>query len=169
MPVELTDLRSITRDSDTCLTTVYIKMSQEERRVEWLVFGQAQIRIHHRPSSIWLTAYLKDGATDFEHDSAYALRLPLIGLEFEGVRYHTTMLKAWIDPNEEDEDGDFHVPRPGYNPMELDEAEVCKECEEQHIIVPEDFYVPPFNKELFDLVRGKEVDIRIGQSHAEAE
>jgi hypothetical protein len=163
--IEENDLRSITRESERCLTVVTLHLNWE-KRVTWLKLGQVQLR-HQRDShdGRWrLEAYLPAGVTDFEHDSAYLIKLPLIGVVFEGIDYHQTKLIAWVDSSEP---RDFHVPLPGYNPMEHPKAFVCDEkdggyrCKTPHKIIPEDLYVPPFNRELFDAVKGKKVEILV--------
>ena len=171
-----TDLRSITRDSERCLTTVILH-ADWETRVTWLEFGQASLhrQKESRHDGRWrLEAYLTEGVTDFEHDSAYALKLPLIGLQLNdlAVHYHSTHLVAWVDPEDSD---NFRVPDPGYNPAKHKDAYVCKdkrcldERKKGHIIIPEGFYVPPVNQELYKLVRGKRVEIRIGPTFKEKE
>ena len=159
--VELTDLRSITRRSDKCVTHVDLYDRKECRLTPWLIFGEAQMRIdepRYGGRIVWLESYLASGVTDFEHDSAYALRLSLVGLEFRDIAYHYARFNAIIDP-----DGDnFHVPMPGYNPMQEKGALMCEDCKEPHIIVPEGFYVPRFNRELYAAVKGMTVEISIG-------
>lgn len=162
---ETTDLKDISRAPDRCQTIVTLVLDWDTK-LRWLVLGESRIRTQRdRPDGRWrLEAYLKAGVTDFEHDSAYALRLPLIGVHFEGVEYHQTRLTAWVDPNEAD---DFHVPKPGYNPMKHPKIHVCKgeHCTRDdpsgHIIVPEGLYVPPFEADLYRAVRGKQVEILI--------
>lgn len=163
--LEKTDIRGITRMSDRMLTTVELGHRQE-KRIEWLILGQCQVN-YNEPTKTWaLEARMTSGVTDFEHDSAYALRLPLIGLTFEAVYYHQTKLNAWVDPEFDRHEGDnFRVPLPGYNPMEHPRATKCKDshCESKgHVIIPEGFWLPPFNKALFDAVRGRQVTISIG-------
>lgn len=158
MKVELTDLTEITRNNKVARTVVYLDIGYGEK-IQWLTLGQAEVR--NEGKICWLAAYLPEGVSDFEHDSAYALRLPLIGLKLEHVWYHTTYLTAWVDPNDAES---FHVPLPGYNPMKLPGASICKEkyCGNKHPMVPEGHYVPPHNKELFEAVRGKKLEIVIG-------
>ena len=122
---ETTDLRDIGRASDCCLTVVTLYLDWETK-LRWLVLGESRLRTQRdRPDGRWrLEALLKAGVTDFEHDSAYALGLPLIGVHFDGIEYHQTKLTAWIDPNEAN---GFHVPKPGYNPMTHPEAHVCND------------------------------------------
>ena len=163
-PIKPTDLRAITRRSATCLTVVSIKWDWQTE-INWLTFGEAQLRHHERLGTHELMAYLTNGVTDFEHDSAYALSLPLIGLRFTRLDYHSTYFDAWVDPSHDVNRG-FRVPRPGYNPMEHPESIMCKDkknCTDGHIIVPEGHYLPPYDKELFRLVAGKRVEIVITQ------
>jgi hypothetical protein len=171
-----TDLREISRESDICSTVVRLSLdwNRDDARppvIDWLKFGQANLRRQIDSSHdgrYRLEAYLKEGVTDFEHDSAYALRLPLVGVQLSTlpVLYHNTILVGWVDSAQDEDYEDFHVPRPGYNPMKHPEAHICKSeyCkrDEEHIIVPEGFYVPPFDQELFDFVKGKRVEIIMG-------
>ena len=176
MKVKVTDLRSIGRYSDRLETVVTVNVGDwmDRKSVEWLRLGAAslqRIENHRRPNSWYLSAHLGSGpdagvegmATDFEHDSAYACRMPLIGLELEMVRDHSLFAAAWVDPDALD---DFKVPLPGYNPLAHPKAFVCeaKRCiegseGEKHIIVPEGHYMPETNPELYELVRGKRVEI----------
>lgn len=162
---EYTDLRSVTRYSDQCETTVYLFDKMGVDSFKWLHFGQANLDSHDRKKTHTLKAYLA-GATDFEHDSAHALQLPLIGLTFEHLFYHRVCFLAWIAPDAgPDPDGrwaDFHVPRPGYDPRKHEDAEECTVCETKHIVVPEGFYLPPFDNELYQAVKGRRVEVRIG-------
>lgn len=181
-----TDLRSITRHSDrmTCIVTMDLGYDREGRsqRLTWLQAGEAQIRRLNRDEGTWwLAAHLADNACDEEHDTAWAFRLPLIGLSLAElvVEYSKTHFVAWVDPNQSMDDrrgrSDFHVPRPGYNPMKHKDAEICdgiynekkhKYCKwndkKKHAIVPSGFYVPPFDPELYEAVRGKKVTIVLG-------
>lgn len=160
MEIEQVDLTSITRDSNTCRAIVKLKLGRHKSIDWWLKFGQAQLR--NEDNLCWLTAYINNDVTDFEHDSAHALRLPLIGLKFDSVCYHSSKFTAWVDPDGEDE---FRVPLPGYNPAEHPDAVKCTQCKTAHIIVPEGYYLPPFNKELYNKVRGKKVYISIGPNN----
>lgn len=156
------DIRAITRRSDSCLTTVTVHLDWQTR-LRWLVFGEAQIQRLKR--NFLLKAYLPAGVTDFEHDSAYALRLPLVGLELDDllVNYQQTHLVAFVDPSEPK---DFRVPRAGYDPLKMDGTVTCShgECKKSpHLIVPEGHYAgPPFDRELYEAVRGKRVEIVAG-------
>ncbi len=100
--------------------------------------------------------------TDPEHDSAYALSLPLVGVEFGDISYHTAEFSGWVDNC--DPHG-FHVPDPGYNPLQDKGVVICKvypDCKRKpHKVVPEGFFVPPVNPTLYQKVRGMRVTIRI--------
>lgn len=165
----VTDLRGITRYSDRCVTRVAIRIDWS-KTVEWLICGQSDLTraSDTRQDGRWrLTARMGDGTTDFEHDSAYAFQLALIGLQLDSlaVNCHISNFVAWVDPN--DPDG-FRVPRPGYDPSKHPESHRCKDRQcaangnKDHIILPEGFFVPPFDAELYKLVRGKQVSISIG-------
>jgi len=163
---ELTDLTGITRDSDSCLTRVFISDKYGMNRMEWLRFGQASMNDHDRRKMTILKSYL-DGATDFEHDSAYALQLPIIGVYFDSLFYHTVTFGGWIAPDAGGSFAFFHVPRPGYDPRKHEDSVECSDCKEKHIIVPEGLYVPPFDPELYAAVRGCRVEVVIGPAKKE--
>jgi len=168
---ELTDLKAITRNSDRCLTRIFISDKYGMNQREWLRFGQCQMDDHDRKKTTTIKAYLLN-ATDFEHDSAYALQLPVVGLYFDSLFYHTVTFGAWVAPDAgPDKDGrwaSFHVPRPGYDPQQHEESKECSDCHcDRHIIVPEEFYVPPFDNELYQAVRGCRVEIRVGPAEKE--
>lgn len=183
-----TDLCAITRRPDRFLTTVDIDLGWDEEsgdrsKIRWLTFGECELRTDSKRSAR-LEAHLKGSTCDFEHDTAWALRLPLIGLQLAdvGVWHSRTHFTAWVDPDAGGSMPDFHVPRPGYNPMAHPEAEICdgiydekkrKYCKwnegKKHIIVPEGFYVPPFDRELYEVVRGKRVEISTGPTLKDVE
>lgn len=160
--VETTDLRSITRGSEKVRTTVKLYGDDGWSKDTWLVLGECHIRpVRDHFDGRWtFSAYLPEGVTDFEHDSAYAIKLPLTGLTFEGVEYGDTTLFAWVAVYESE---DFRVPDPGYNPMQHPEAQRCTSCKKnKHLIVPEGFFVPPANQTIFEKVRGRKIQITIG-------
>ncbi len=73
---------------------------------------------------------------------------------------------------------DASASRPGYDPTRHPKATICGEKKpccwrdgEPHVIVPEGFYVPPVDIELYQLVSGKEVEIVLGAAidHPEVE
>ncbi|NIT79617.1 MAG: hypothetical protein GWN58_33205 [Anaerolineae bacterium] len=159
------DLRDISRGADKCLTTVTIRMGEWWDRATdqpWLKFGMADIRHFGDTDFPWwrLAAYLKSGATDFEHDSAFALRLPLATLDYTFTMNHGSRFLGIVHPDMADE---FHVPLAGYSPLE--KANLCPHCKETeaHLMVPEGNYVPPFEAELWEAVRGRPVVIHLGR------
>lgn len=161
--VKPTDLRAITRRADSCLTTVTLHMAWN-LNLEWLTFGEANIRRVANEGSDELIARIGDDVTDDEHDAAYALILPLIGLRFRRLDYHVAHFEAWVDPNPES----FRVPRQAYDPAKDPQAHKCtsKSCGTPHIIVPADLYQPPRDPELHALVAGKRVSLAIEQPPA---
>jgi hypothetical protein len=161
--VKPTDLRAITRRADSCLTTVIVHMAWNVN-LEWLTFGEANIRHIANEGSDELIARIGDGVTDDEHDAAYALILPLIGLRFHRLDYHTVHFEAWVDPNPES----FRVPRHGYDPAKNTQAHLCtsKTCHVPHIVVPVDGYQPPRDLGLHALVAGKRISIAVAQPPA---
>lgn len=157
---ELIDLTAITRKPHVARTIVSIY--DDYRPHEWLVFGAAQFN-HMEKMHMWsLNARMAAGITDFEHDSAYALKLPLIGLEFEGVLYdHYVRFNAFIAPDALD---DFCVPTSSaYNPTTLPGGGPCTTCKgkDKHLLVPDGYFVPPRDPALYELVRGKRVEISL--------
>lgn len=146
----------ITKQSRPGFTRVDLIL--DHRDVTWIRLGQSQLRYHEGMSAWRLGAYLGN-LTDPEHDSAYLLRLPLIGVEFKGVDYGIAQVNAWIHPT----DGyEFRVPDADYTP----ETERCVTCKgkNSHLMVDGDHYCPPHNKELYDSVRGLQVRIYMGQA-----
>ncbi len=166
-PTPTIDLRPITRDPHLCRPSFTLHWDWETEST-WIMAGQCQLRTDRKPDSISLDARM-DGATDREHDAAYAFQLPIIGHRFEDVLYHVTTLTAWISPNAL---SNFHVPASTFKPKGYDlrnhpESYNCESCkgDDAHIIVP--YFVPPVDAELYKLVRGKRVTIRIGPPHEE--
>lgn len=159
-----TDLRSVNRESDQVECRVYISTDEDNHprgdMKKWLVLGQVGLRLDLNPTR--LQAYLPEGVTDFEHDSAWAMLLPLIGVKLESLRYHTTVIEAYVAPRALDE---FCVPWPGYNPMEEEGAETCEyeRCKDDpHMMVGEDRYTPYSDPTLYEAVEGRLVRIHIG-------
>jgi len=164
-----TDLRSITRDSDRYETRVLIQgdeyhelhgVSEEhDPRTLWLKFGRSELRMAEREGrSAVLQARVTYGVTDREHDSAWAICLPLIDVKMEGVMNGRTWITACIAPRGRN---DFRVPWPGYDPTKHPDAYTCKECEKRHKVVPEG-YQPCVDAHLYQHVQGRRVSISIG-------
>jgi len=159
-----TDLTSITRSADKVKTVVYLCDEFGHRELKWLVFGECCLlpaRENQRPTRWLLQAYLGHGATDWEHDSAYALRVPLTALDMQMVMGSNVMLGAVIDGRNPD---DFRVPPPDYNPIAAGEVCDSDSCERKHIIVPEGCYLPAPNLKLLPEVMGRQVEISIYNS-----
>jgi len=159
----LIDLRPITRESGRYQTVVRLYRDQFYSK-RWIIFGQGRlIKVSRAGISQWICdAYLTEGVTDFEHDSAYAISIPLVGVEFQGIYYGCSEFSAII--NAQSPDG-FNVPCTGYDPMSLPNARTCTSgrCEDDpHIIVPEGHYIPPHNADLFKQVGGRFVQITFG-------
>lgn len=155
--IQLLDLRPISRSSDLCEVTVTLENIQHLRNFLWIRAGQADLRLERRQ---WLNVRGPDGVTDSEHDSVHILSLPLIGVTMQHVFSHNVTISAYIDPSEVQ---DFRVPPPDYDPTKHPEAYTCKDprCERPHIISPR-CYQAPVNPDLFEIVRGKKVEIVFG-------
>jgi len=172
-----TDLRTITRRSDKCQTVIYLCDYLGHAKWKWLIFGEMQLRSHDRNAQRhYVSAYLGQGATDVEHDSALALQFPVLGLKFEHLWYHTTVFSAIVDPLHDGQDeemdemtrGEFRVPGPGYDPMKLSGASICDygQCQ-PHPIVPEGYYLPPHDPKLHLAVAGRYIEIHVGVAREE--
>ena len=151
---ELLDLRSVTRDADTFTTTVLIRDPETYRSVVWIKAGKADLR--NEGDQQFLRIRLDYGVTDFEHDSAIAVNIDLIGLKFESVYNGTLCAKAWIATEKESM---FRVPQSGYNPSEADDVLTCESCKKPHPLVE---YLPEENHKLWHKLRGSQIEIRLG-------
>lgn len=172
--LQLTDLRSVTRNPERFRTEVTVNLGWSNKVgkhggihwFKWLVFGECSLRQNEgseKPASWWLQAHLTAGVTDGEHDSAQAVRLPLIGVTFGSIYHHRVQVYAYVQPSASQLfEPDFHVPLPGYNPVEGDDVHICKSCEEPHPMVN---YIPEHNAELYQLVEGRPVRIYIGDPY----
>lgn len=153
------DLRSVTRGEDV-LTRVFLKPPYDAR-IRWIEAGEVSLsRRGSREIPVWtLTSYLKGGITDPEHDSAYALGLNLVGLEYDHTYHSTSVFRAFIDPTEPN---GFRVPPDGFDPEKLKGVVRCKSCKEKHLIVPEGWYYPPADEKLWTSLRGMMVEVEVG-------
>lgn len=160
------DFRPLSRNSDKILTQVLLYTDHE--RSEWIKLGEIMLRQRdsHHFRGVWeLGAYLSN-ATDFEHSAAWLLKMELVGVTFTAVEYGQTRFEGFIRADEEDQ---FRVGNADYNPLTLPESKKCGGAKkdycrrgEKHIIVPEGFYVPPTNADLFHIVRGRRVEVITG-------
>jgi len=174
-PVKETNLSNISRNAKKVRT--YVQLDWDwETRITWLTFGELCLRTNDRRDGRWeLGARFAYGATDFEHDSIWACKVPLIGVEFEWADSHSFRFHGFVDPSLDvtDRHNGFYVPKPGYDPRKHPKTAECKDqrCKGDkpfpHLIVPEGFYVPPFDPELYKLVAGKRVEIIAGKARDE--
>jgi hypothetical protein len=170
-----TDLRDITRHAE--LSNALIQVGYESYSVHhtWLRCGLLNVNTNERmPGQVELRSYLGRGATDFEHDSAYAFCFKVIGWQFVSIdRYSIVEFTGWIVPRGEAED--FRVPNPGYNPFEGqyqgadgrgEDIYMCSgeqgECKwadgKEHAVVD---YLPPANPELYEKLKGLPIRVTI--------
>lgn len=158
------DFRALSRNSKKIRTSVVLWSDWTQS--EWIQLGEIMFRENHDLRGTWLFGAYLSNSTDFEHDAAWLFKMELIGVRFTSCAYGQTSFEGWI---KSDDSGDFRVPPPDYNPLKHKDASKCggtaKEyCKrgEPHVIVPEGFYVPPENPELFDIVRGRRIEVTTG-------
>lgn len=158
-PVPTLDLRKYCRDQNKVETTVAMHWGFENQ-FTWLKLAQCRLTNRSNPNfpGIWVFDAYYEGHTDFEHDSAYIINFEVIGVEFQYIRYGQTRVTCFINPNLDGAYDTFSVPNEGYGQHD---AEDCKECKngEKHQIVE---FLPPDNKELYALVKGKRLTITTG-------
>ncbi len=150
---ELVDLRAVTREADRFLTQVIIHNPHTMGQHIWIQAGLSDLSKGKRP---FLRIRLDYGVTDFEHDSAIAVTLPLVGLKFKSAYNGTVFAEGWINPTEP-----FNVPPPGYNPAGAEGVHLCDHypiCKKDpHPMI--DNFVPPEDRELWNKIRGWRVEI----------
>lgn len=163
--VPVLDLRTLSRNSDKCLTQVTLYPDWDTKNAfVWIQAGETSLRQKRDgdpTSGHTLTCYVKDGATDFEHDSAYLFQLPLVGLTFVSMWYHQVRFGAYIDPTLDTLSFDrFSVPSADYNPFKHKDASLCESCkgDDAHSFVP---YLPPNNTKLYQRIKGLKAEILI--------
>ena len=174
------DLRYLCQDPERYETIVYLVDSYDRQRVPWLKLGKVSLRQKrdYDPHRWELSARMgadKPGygvPTDFEHDTPYVVCLPLVGVHLVRVASGYTWVTGFITTEagySNEEDTDFKVPHEGYDPRKHPESCDCEDTQcisvpledggGPHTIIPEDFYTPPFNSELFQKVKGYRVEI----------
>jgi len=169
------DLRALTRYSDEVFTHIAFDdcrlrdrlVQKTEDRItylNWLDFGLCEIR--NESNTCFLGARMRDGITDFEHDSCYALRIDLVGLKFKYVHAHATVLEAWISPDPDD----ILIHSPDFIPEDIEDAGPCPHCKgsEKHLMLPGGHFVPP-RYDLARVVAGKRISIHLGKRWKEDE
>mgnify|MGYP001560155714 CR=1 FL=1 len=163
----LLDLRNCTRGCVTTRTEISISMTGDNRSFSpWILLGRVLIRPDgERGSGKHVVAgRLNGGATDFEHSSAFAFRIPVIGLSCpDYVDDSVVEFNAWVSPVFEPRWTELRVPSGHYDPFDLPGASICSECDPKHLVVPEGYYAgPPHNSALAEIVAGKRIKIQIG-------
>lgn len=105
----------------------------------------------------WLLEARWSNATDFDHDTAIALRMVLHGVTLHMINDGRVWIDGFIDG---DDPVMFRVPAPEWNQLEGATGCEHRDCGRPgHLVVDERRYVPPPNFELFDMLRGLRVEI----------
>lgn len=156
--IPLIDLTGLCRTPDKVYCEVRVEPPYGNR-TPWLKLGAVSLDHHDRGNWWRLTARMD--ATDFEHDSLYALSLGLVGLTLKFMSNHHFHYEAYLHPDPEN----FKVPSEGYDPRTAKGVTKCngKECGRgKHLVVPDGNYTPKLNPEMFKLVRYSLLTIAIG-------
>lgn len=162
------DLRNITQDPEDACTEIKVKLMHHH--FSWIKAGRlSRLEFNGRsdPPGWRLAARMAGGATDFEHDSAYAFSLSIISPTIEMGINGFVWIHAYINPNPYLDD-DFRVPTSSeYDPCKLVGSHICEEeaCLKDggpHPIVPEGYWFPPRNTDLFKRLRGTPITIIVG-------
>lgn len=150
--VDFMDLTKLSRGSDKVLTAVTMNNR------EWLRLGAIRLQ-RVRDSGEWeLSSYLLN-ATDFEHDSAFILRMHLIGVEYGVLEYGALRFTGWVKPD----DDTFRVPTVDYDPLISSKPCDHDQClKDPHLLVREKCYLPPPNPDLLHQVIGTRLDVWTG-------
>lgn len=161
------DLSPLTRYSKALFTVVQLEdpsfqdvlttMKGETKQFNsWLTFGAGSI--HNEGRTCFIGSRMRDGITDFEHDSCYAVHLELIGLTYKWTDNHTSYFEAHITPNP---DG-IRIHEPDFVPEDVKGAWRCKDKDcDKHLMLPDGNYTPPMYK-FARVVAGQRVSIRMG-------
>lgn len=149
----LLDLRPITRDSDHAETQISVILQNQP--VLWIQAGRLS-HFNLSPSNQNLGAYFRDGVTDFEHDSAYAFHINVVGTFLHQIYHGVVELRAWLASRADDTER-FKIP---VAPIDLDSLEWCSSCtgSERHRVGA---YTPKPHRELWERLRGAELVIQI--------
>ena len=148
--IDKLDLTRFTRSSKTCSTTVWVGDTFKNSRL-WIECGE--IELAPRNLGIWsFGARLGRAASDVEHDSSWAFRFDVIGVEMELVSYGQTHIRAFVGSG-----SDFRILRPGQNPFLG--AGRCDICDKKHPITK---YLPDHDPDLMAKLVGQPLSIRTG-------
>lgn len=153
---EKLDLTGICDSPDKSLCRVYVYEDLGTKH-EWLLLGRVGLNQIGSRNDRWaLNAYLRDGATDGEHDSAKAVSIELVGVRYEFTSSHWSYFSGYVVSRDPDS---FRVPHAAYDPFLG--ATKCKTCKgkEAHVFVP---YLPDKDAETYRLFEGRQVSIEIG-------
>lgn len=165
--LKLVDLRALSRHSDILFTHIRFEDYELQERftvvkdgvkhgTNWLEFGECQITNEGR--NCFLGARIRDGITDFEHDSCYVARIELVGLQYKFTANHVTYLEANVTPRHED----ILIYEPDFVPEKIKGSWKCKEkgCD-KHLMLPDGYFCPPIYKNA-RVVAGRRVSISMG-------
>lgn len=159
-PPPVLDLRPATSST---LTTVIVHA--DYRGHAWIHAGEIELTGQawsQGSPGFWTLEIKRHGATDFDHDTAIALRLGLVGVSFHMAHGGRLWLDGFVAG---DDPGMFRVPEPGWNQLENAVKcmhENCRSKGMQHLVVEEGRYIPPPNPKLFERLRGLRVEIVTG-------
>lgn len=163
------DMREVTRDSKYFRTQIRIEPQRHYPRVE-IVCGRINLRFSGRDGQYGeLSARAQYGVTDFEHDSAYVFRIPIVGVKFNFMDNGWTSLTGLLLGKEPEE---LRL-MAGYNPLLLEGTVLCnderctrdpeekKRWPQGHPIIPEGYYAGPImkNTKLYQQLVGSTVEI----------
>jgi hypothetical protein len=158
------DLKNISRSIDKIVTEITIGRDYDRQEQVKISLGEISLTEgDNRSRGQWsLRAYWDGGMTDPEHDSAYILWLPLVGLQLDMIHYGQTILKGFVGGGDS---SDFRVPGPDFKIKRLEAAEKCTQCrgKDKHLMLPEGLWLPEENPELLSKLAGRVVEIRIYQ------
>ena len=170
-PVDLKplDLTSLTRDSDKVFTHVQLEDFNlrealtttdgegDKTSHNWLEFGQGGIQVNDRTGVALLGGRMRDGVTDFEHDSCYVVYIKLVGVTWKFMECNVSYFDAHITPDP----SEIRIYDPSFKPEETEGAWQCEDCEDHHWMLPDGHFTPE-TSDLCRLVAGKRVTIIMG-------
>lgn len=153
--IEEIDLTKVTRPG--MVTSIIVGPRWERKK--WITCGL--VNISKSGESVELAARAGYGITDFEHDSAYIFRIPLLYVNFEFIDSGRMYFNGMIGG---DDPKDLRVPDSGaYDPYKLEGATRCTHCkgeEKGHLIVPEGYWSgPPANPAAWKALFGQRIEI----------
>ena len=163
------DLKHLSRSPDRAFTHVRFEdfdlrelltreTEGDKLGLNWLELGVADLRASGDGS--FLGARLRDGITDYEHDSAYLVHIDLLGIVFKGCWNNVGHYEAYLTP----EAKHIRIWTPDFKP---EDAEGATQCDYEHCkphLMIEKFTPPMY--EFAHLVAGKKVMITMGPKWA---